>query len=73
MKKVLALLLLIGFFSCTENEEDYCNPECWTIINIKPTSIKIIQECTGNVERVFLQDTKMYDLEQVLCGDQVPL
>ena len=32
MKKLLLLVLLV-LVSCSEQEDDYCNSSCWTVIN----------------------------------------
>ena len=72
MRKLVLLLLTFTVFSCTENEEDYCNPECWEVINVKRTSIKIYQRCIDEAIRIQVPSNHQYTLNQVLCGDQVP-
>jgi len=87
MKKLLLVLLVsITLFSCVEEEDDYCNPNCWTVSNKKISqvgdnlytfSIKIVRDCSGNSEwkRVYLNNTNelaMYELGDSLCGDSVP-
>jgi hypothetical protein len=86
MKKLLVLVLVLGFFSCSEQEDVYCNSSCWTVINKKDRmvgdniyefSIKIQRNCstTNEWKRVYLNNTSelaMYELGDVLCGEQVP-
>lgn len=84
MKKLL-LLVLLGLISCSEQEEEYCNSSCWTVINKKQKqlsnntvqfSIKILRNCTDNDwTRVYLNNSteySMYDVGDSLCGEQVP-
>lgn len=84
MKKLL-LLVLLGLISCSEQEEEYCNSSCWTVINKKRKqlsnntvqfSIKILRNCTDNDwTRVYLNNSteySMYDVGDSLCGEQVP-
>ena len=85
MKKLLVLVLALGFFSCSEQEDDYCNSDCWVVINKKDEmvgdnvyqfSIKLAKNCSDSEwKRVYLNNTSelaMYELGDVLCGDEVP-
>lgn len=85
MKKLLLLVLLLGFFSCANKEDEYCNSSCWTVINKKQKqlsnntiqfSIKILRNCTDNDwTTVYLNNSteySMYDVGDSLCGEQVP-
>ena len=84
MKKLLLLVLLV-LVSCSEQEDDYCNSSCWTVINKKDEmigtniyqfSIKLAKNCSDNEwKRVYLNNTSelsMYELGDVLCGNEVP-
>lgn len=67
-------------------EDDGCNSDCWTVVNKKDRligdnvyefSIKISRNCSNNSEwkRVYLNNTSelaMYELGDVLCGNEVP-
>lgn len=68
---LFAITLL--FTSCELIEEEYCNMDCWTVINVKSTSIKIYQPCIDDAVRIYLPNPRQYVVNQVLCGDQVPL
>ena len=59
MKKLLVLVLVLGFFRCSEQEDVYCNSSCWTVINKKDRmvgdniyefSIKIQRNCSTTNE-----------------------
>lgn len=84
MKKLLLLVLLV-LVSCSEQEDDYCNSSCWTVINKKDRmvgdniyefSIKLQRNCSDSEwKRVYLDNTSelaMYEVGDVLCGEQVP-
>jgi len=86
MKKLALLVLVLGFFSCSEPEEDYCNSDCWTVNdkrdiligdNLYEFSIRILRNCstTNEWKRVYLNNTSelsMYQVGDVLCGNEVP-
>lgn len=87
MKKLVLVLLVLGIFSCSEQEEDdYCNSSCWTVQskrdvqigdNLYQFSIRIVRNCSTDNEwkRVYLNNTSelsMYSVGDVLCGNEVP-
>ena len=87
MKKVLLVLLVsVVMLSCAKEEDDDCNPNCWTVINKKTSalgnntysfSLKIVRNCSENSEwkRVYLSNSyelDSYELGDSICGDSVP-
>ena len=77
MRKLVLVLLYLSIFSCTDNSDDLCNPECWTVVSVRPLSIDIVKECSesnGNLiyERVSMFNTSYFHIGQSLCGNEVP-
>ena len=85
MRKLVLVLLSLSIFSCTDNSDDFCNPECWTVINKKTRevspnvytfSIKVRRNCVDNAEwvRIYLENTNQlssYEVGDVICDESI--
>ena len=83
MKKLLVLVLVLGFFSCSEQEDDYCNSDCWTVNdkrdiligdNLYESSIRVVRNCstTNEWKRIYLNNTSelsMYEICLLYTSD----